>query len=81
MDFGKDQKYYDPNYADHPNHHHIICEDCDRIVEFESEKIEQLEGEIAQKLGFALRSQNLRITANCESLKKNGSCGQKDACR
>ena len=45
MDFGKDQKYYDPNYADHPNHHHIICEDCDRIVEFESEKIEKLEDE------------------------------------
>jgi len=81
MDFGKDQKYYDPNYADHPNHHHIICEDCDRIVEFESEKIEKLEDEIAHKLGFALRSQNLRITANCESLKKNGSCQQKDTCQ
>ena len=77
MDFGKDQKYYDPNYADHPNHHHIICEDCDRIVEFESEKIEKLEDEIAHKLGFALRSQNLRITANCESLKKTEAVSRK----
>src|SRR3989454_5147522 len=25
MDFGKDHKFYDPNYADHPNHSHIIC--------------------------------------------------------
>src|SRR5678815_2378112 len=23
MDFGKDHKFYDPNYADHPNHSHI----------------------------------------------------------
>ena len=39
MDFGKDYKFYDPNYADHPNHNHIICHDCEKIVEFESEKI------------------------------------------
>ncbi|HAO66090.1 MAG TPA: transcriptional repressor [Verrucomicrobiales bacterium] len=79
MDFGKDYKYYDPNYAEHPNHHHIICEDCDRIVEFESKKIEKIEDEITQKLGFELRSQNLRITANCESFKKHGSCKQKSS--
>jgi Fur family ferric uptake transcriptional regulator len=79
MDFGKDYKYYDPNYAEHPNHNHIICEDCDRIVEFESKKIEKIEDEITQKLGFELRSQNLRITANCESLKKHGSCKQKSS--
>src|SRR6266496_6719446 len=27
VDFGKDYKFYDPNYADHPNHSHIICQD------------------------------------------------------
>src|SRR6187200_3641717 len=60
MDFGKDYKFYDPNYADHPNHSHIICQDCDKIVEFESKKIEQLENEISHKLGFAVKSQRLQ---------------------
>ena len=23
MDFGKDYKFYDPNYVDHPNHNHL----------------------------------------------------------
>src|ERR1700751_173295 len=45
MDFGKDYKFYDPNYAEHPNHNHIICNDCEKIVEFESDKIEKLECE------------------------------------
>jgi len=80
MDFGKDHKFYDPNYADHPNHNHIICQDCDRIVEFESEKIEQLESEITHKLGFAVKSQRLQITATCEELKKLGTCKNK-SCR
>src|SRR6267378_7756953 len=70
MDFGKDYKYYDPNYADHPNHSHIICQDCDKIVEFVSEKIERLENEISHKLGFELKMQRLQISARCEELKK-----------
>src|SRR5918992_1156319 len=63
MDFGKDYKFYDPNYADHPNHNHIICQDCDKIVEFESEKIARIESEISHKLGFAVKTQRLQITA------------------
>src|SRR6266513_2279650 len=74
MDFGKDYKFYDPNYADHPNHNHIICQDCERIVEFESEKIDKHENEISHKLGFAVKSQRLQITASCQELKKLGTC-------
>ena len=48
MDFGKDYKFYDPNYAAHPNHNHIICQDCEKIVEFESDKIAKLEDEITR---------------------------------
>jgi len=79
MDFGKDHKFYDPNYAEHPNHSHIICQDCDKIVEFESEKIEKLENEISHKLGFELKMQRLQISARCEELKKLGAC-KKKAC-
>src|SRR6185503_18574240 len=79
MDFGRDHKYYDPNYADHPHHSHIICQDCDKIVEFESEKIERLENEISHKLGFELKMQRLQISARCDELKKLGAC-KKKAC-
>src|SRR2546427_8971188 len=77
MDFGKDYKFYDPNYADHPNHSHIICQDCDRIVEFESDKIARIEDEISQKLGFSVKTQRLQITATCEELKRRGTCRKK----
>lgn len=79
MDFGKDHKYYDPNYADHPHHSHIICNDCDKIVEFESEKIDKLEDEISHRLGFTVKTQRLQITGSCEELKRLGAC-KKKAC-
>jgi Fur family ferric uptake transcriptional regulator len=77
MDFGKDYKFYDPNYAEHPNHNHIICEDCDKIVEFESEKLKQIESEISRRLGFSVQSHRLQITAHCEELKQRGTCAKK----
>src|SRR6184192_4066341 len=60
MDFGKDYKFYDPNYAKHPNHNHIICQDCEKIVEFESDKIAKLEDEISHRLGFQIKAQRLQ---------------------
>ena len=56
MDFGKDYKIYDPNYAEHPNHNHIICKDCDKIVEFESDRLEALENEITSKLDAPIKN-------------------------
>jgi Fur family ferric uptake transcriptional regulator len=77
MDFGKNHKFFDPNYAEHPNHNHIICQDCEKIVEFESEKIAKLEDEISHRLGFAIKTQRLQITGTCEELKKLGACKNK----
>jgi len=77
MDFGKDYKFYDPNYADHPNHNHLICQDCEKIVEFESNKIEEIESEISHRLGFSMKSQRLQISASCDELKRLGACKNK----
>jgi len=74
VDFGKEYKVYDPNYAEHPRHNHIICQDCQKIVEFDSEKLEQLEAEIFERLGFSVTALRLQITATCEELKRRGSC-------
>ena len=77
MDFGKDYKFYDPNYAEHPHHNHIICQDCEKIVEFESDKIEKLEDEISHQLGFSVKSQRVQITGTCDQLKRLGACKNK----
>jgi len=77
LDFGKEQKIYDPNYADHPNHNHLICQDCDKIVEFESDKIARLECQISHQLGFSIKTQRLQITATCDELKRLGACKNK----
>jgi Fur family ferric uptake transcriptional regulator len=74
MDFGKEHKFYDPNFIEHPHHNHLICVDCDRIVEFEDERIDRLEENIVHRLGFSSESKMIRIEARCDRLKASGAC-------
>ncbi|MDB6156095.1 MAG: fur [Chthoniobacteraceae bacterium] len=77
MDFGKDYKFYDPNYVDHPNHNHLICVDCNKIVEFDDVNIDTLETCISKRLGFSVERKTIRIEATCDELKNKGACGKK----
>jgi Fur family ferric uptake transcriptional regulator len=77
IDFGKDHRFYDPNYIDHPHHNHLICVDCDRIVEFEDRNIETLEDCITKRLGFSPATKFVRIEATCDELKRRGACVNK----
>lgn len=77
LDLGKGQAYYDPNYATHPNHNHLICLDCDKIVEFEDYCLDVRESVLAKNLGFRAGTVRLRIEANCEELARTGTCSRR----
>jgi len=74
MDFGKDSKFYDPNYGSSPDHSHVICEDCGKIVEFDSERISQMEEELSRELGFTIKSHRVQIIASCDQFRRLGHC-------
>ena len=74
IDLGRDQKIYDPNFHDHPDHNHLICVDCGRVIEFEDEHMTILEDCIARRLGFQPSSRSIRIEACCEKLRQAGVC-------
>ncbi len=80
MDFGKEHRYYDPNYAERPHHNHIICLDCGKIVEFDSVEIERVENEISRRLGFLAKAHRLQITATCEEFRRLGTCSRRGSC-
>lgn len=77
IDLGRDQKHYDPNFIEHPHHNHLICLDCDRVVEFEDTHLEVLEDCISRRLGFRPTSKSIRIEARCEELRQRGTCANR----
>lgn len=52
--------------ADEGEHHdHLICLECDKIVEFEDDEIEDLQDALAKRHGFALKRHKHELYGLC----------------
>lgn len=55
------------------HHDHLICTKCGRIIEFENERIEQLQQDVARKNRFQVQSHKLELyglCSDCQGKKK-----------
>lgn len=57
--------------ANKPHHDHIICEQCNTIVEFENEEIEELQHTIAKENGFKLTNHLMQLYGICAACQIN----------
>ncbi len=64
---------YEYKASDGGHHDHLICTRCGEIVEFENERIEALQADVARKNGFRVESHKLEIYGLCRTCqgKKN----------
>jgi Fur family transcriptional regulator, ferric uptake regulator len=62
--FGDGQTRYEPAMRRH-HHDHLICTTCGAIVEFESERIEELQDRVARRHGFEVEHHRLEIYGRC----------------
>lgn len=74
IDLGDGVKTYDPNFHDRPSHNHLICLDCDKVLEFEDDNIDLLNDCLTRRMGFKPVNQSIRIEATCEQLRSKGRC-------
>src|SRR5688572_8868822 len=79
MDFGRDHKFYDPNYIDHPNHNHLICLDCGKIVELDDVHIDTLENCLSRRLRYRPQGKRTQIEPSCDELQLTGHCPRRKA--
>jgi Fur family ferric uptake transcriptional regulator len=54
----------------HGHHDHMICESCGKIIEFYSEKLENLQNEICARNRFNGISHTLEIRGHCDQCRK-----------
>lgn len=54
----------------HHHHDHLICTRCKKIVEFEEDRIEKLQDEVALRLGFLLSSHKMELYGLCADCQK-----------
>ena len=59
--------------ANKPHHDHMICKSCGLIIEFQNEKIEQLQLDIAKVHNFHITSHLMQLRGLCEKCAKANS--------
>ena len=52
-------------YHEDDHHDHLICTKCKGITEFEDDRIEELQEEVARNLGFQLTSHKMELYGLC----------------
>jgi Fur family ferric uptake transcriptional regulator len=62
--FGDGQTRYEAAVGRH-HHDHLICTRCGLIVEFENDRIEQMQDAVARKHGFSVISHKMELYGLC----------------
>jgi len=69
--FGDGQTRYEAAVGRH-HHDHLICTHCGNIVEFEDERIEQMQELVARKHGFTVTSHKMELYGLCRNCQRLG---------
>ena len=63
QNFESGKAVFELNRGEH--HDHLVCLQCDRVVEFCDPEIEKKQADIAEKLGFRIQAHDLCLYADC----------------
>ncbi|MEM7436294.1 MAG: Fur family transcriptional regulator [Myxococcota bacterium] len=67
--FGDGVSRYEVAWEDE-HHDHLICPQCEKIIEFEDMKIEELQKKVARRYDFELVSHKLELYGVCAECRK-----------
>ena len=71
IEFGDGCSRYELNTTN-PNshrHHHLICLKCKKVIEFDEDKLDELEEEIAIKSGFEIVNHEVKFFGYCKDCR------------
>jgi len=67
--FGESVSRYEPVHRS-GHHDHLVCRECGKIIEFENDKIERLQKDIARNYGFHVSAHRLELYGLCKKCRK-----------
>ncbi len=68
-DFGDGQTRYDPIHNQDPQHDHLICIDCRKIIEFNDEELNERIKAIVADMSYTVRRKKIELYAECTDEK------------
>lgn len=71
VEFGDGRTRYELSSSDPQlhQHHHLICLNCKKIIEFEDDLLDDLEAHISRKSGFQILNHEVKFFGYCSDCK------------
>jgi Fur family transcriptional regulator, ferric uptake regulator len=71
VDFDRGFKLYERTLG-HKHHDHLICVECNRVVEFHDEELESVQSEVVSRYDFNMISHTHKIYGICSECRSRG---------
>ncbi len=71
--FGKNLALFEKSYT-YKQHDHLICLDCDKVLEFCDPRIQQIQTMMGDILDFQVTHHSLNLFGKCRKLLENKNC-------
>ncbi len=71
LDFASDRKFYEL-LESRQHHHHMICIDCDKIIEFNDEDLEDFEKKLEREYNFVPVNHFIKFYGYCQECESQG---------
>jgi Fur family ferric uptake transcriptional regulator len=76
-DFADGQRRYERALR-REHHDHMICVDCRAVVEFQNQRIEDLQEQVVRQHGFRIHDHTLTLFVTCNAWREKQRCDRRE---
>ncbi|GAB6138886.1 Fur family transcriptional regulator [Halanaerobaculum tunisiense] len=66
LNFDEDRRRYELEGSNQNHHHHLICEDCGQVIEFNDQILEKFEQDLEAKYDFSVIKHRIKFYGQCQ---------------
>jgi Fur family transcriptional regulator, ferric uptake regulator len=65
LEVGQGQALYEPHLPSGEHHHHLVCDDCGRVVPFEDPALERAIARLSERVKFSVDDHDVVLRGSC----------------
>ena len=65
IDVGGGPARYEPAYPSGEHHHHLVCDDCGKVLSFEDDRLESAIEDLGERLGYSVDGHDVVLHGAC----------------
>ena len=57
-------------WSEKPHHHHLVCEECSKVIDIEDKDLQYNDAQLVEKTGFKITHHSIELFGTCQSCQE-----------